>query len=56
MSLSTWYWPQACACRPSELPIRNHFVLGWWAIRIRYADCKLSPAGNIAQYEMVGAR
>jgi len=41
---------------PSELPIRNHFVLGLVGHSDSLRGLQLSPAGNIAQYEMVGAQ
>ena len=41
---------------PSELPVRNHFVLGLVGHSDSLHGLQLSLAGNIAQYEMVGAQ
>jgi Caspase domain len=41
---------------PSELPIRNRFVLGVVGHSDSLRGLQLSLAGNIAQYEMVGAQ
>ena len=41
---------------PSELPVRNHVVLGLVGHSDSLHGLQLSLAGNIAQYEMVGAQ
>jgi hypothetical protein len=41
---------------PSDLPVRNHFVLGLVGHSDSLHGLQLSLAGNIAQYEMVGAQ
>jgi hypothetical protein len=41
---------------PSDLPVRNHFVLGLVGHSDSLDGLQLSLAGNIAQYEMVGAQ
>jgi hypothetical protein len=41
---------------PSDLPVRHHFVLGVVGHSDSLHGLQLSLAGNIAQYEMVGAQ
>jgi len=41
---------------PSDLPVRHHFVLGVIGHSDSLHGLQLSLAGNIAQYEMVGAQ
>jgi hypothetical protein len=41
---------------PSDLPVRHHFVLGVVGHSDSLRGLQLSLAGNIAQYEMVGAQ